>query len=90
MNRVKNFLLCLVLLALAGILHPEWLQMSGTSGMATPASAAVLSNGSGQACNGTGSWHFVNNQTGGSCTPTISATFICAASNLARSGVSTP
>ena len=76
MNRIKNFLLCLVLLALVGILHHQWLQMSGSSGVVSQASAAVLSNGSGQSCNGTGSWHFVNNQTGGACGP-ITAMFTC-------------
>src|SRR5713101_6129498 len=75
MNRIKNFLLCLVLLALAGILHHVWLEMSGTR-IVTPASAAVLQNGSGQSCNGTGKWHFVNNQTTGACGP-ITATFLC-------------
>ncbi len=62
MNRIKTFLLCLVLLALAGILHHQWLQMSGSSAIATQADAAILSNGSGQSCSGTGAWHFVNNQ----------------------------
>jgi hypothetical protein len=76
MKRVRNLLLCLVLLALAGILHHEWLQMSGSSGMATSASAATLSNGSGQACSGTGTWHFVNNKTQGQCGP-LTAEFTC-------------
>ena len=58
MNRIKNFLLCLVLLALAGILHHVWLEMSGTR-IVTPASAAILSNGASQSCKGTGKWHFV-------------------------------
>jgi hypothetical protein len=76
MNRIKNFLLCLVLLAVVGILHHEWLQMSGVSGIATPASAATLSNGSNQACNGTGTWHFVNPQNGGDCEP-LTVVFSC-------------
>jgi len=76
MNRIKTFLLCLVLLALAGILHHEWQQMSGSSGIVTPASAASLSNGSAQTCNGTGTWHFVNPQNGGDCEP-LTVTFSC-------------
>lgn len=68
MNRVKIFLLCLVLLALAGMLHHQW-------DMVTPARAAVLQNGSGQSCSGTGTWHFVNNQTGGACGSGITAVF---------------
>src|SRR5713101_6635870 len=76
MNRIKNFLLCLVLLAVVGILHHEWLQMSGVSGIATPASAATLSNGSNQTCNGTGTWHFVNPQNGGDCEP-LTVDFSC-------------
>jgi hypothetical protein len=76
MNRIKKFLLCLALLALVGIVHHLWLGMSGASGFVTPASAAVLSNGSGQSCTGTGSFHFVNNQTTGQCGP-LTATFNC-------------
>src|SRR5678815_3001418 len=76
MRRTRNFLLCLVLLALAGILHHEWTQMTGRSGLVPEAGAATLGNGSGQTCNGTGKWHFVNNQTGGSCGD-LTATFNC-------------
>jgi hypothetical protein len=76
MYRIRNFLICLVLLAVAGILHHEYLRMSGSSLIATPASAAVLSNGSGQSCAGTGIFHFVNNQTQNQCGP-LTATFNC-------------
>ena len=76
MKRVRNFLLCLVLLALAGILHHQWLQMSGSSGIVTQASAATLSNAFGTECVGTCTWHFVNNQTGGQCGP-LTAYFSC-------------
>jgi hypothetical protein len=42
----------------------------------TPAVAADLSNGSGQSCGDeVGSWHFVNNQTGGAGAGTLTATF---------------
>ena len=71
MNRIKTFLLCLVLLGLAGLLHHQWSQI-----IATPASAATLSNGSAQTCNGTGTWHFVNPQTGGVCQP-LTVIFSC-------------
>ena len=38
--------------------------------------AAELSNLSGQSCgSGTGTWHFVNNQTGGAADGTLTATF---------------
>jgi hypothetical protein len=41
------------------------------------ATAAELSNGSGQTCSGgaVGTWHFVNNQTGGAAAGTLTATF---------------
>src|SRR5438094_10287877 len=76
MNRIKSFLLCLVLLALVGIVHHLWLGMSGASGIVTPASAATLSNGSLQACSGAGTWHFVNPQNGGDCEP-LTVDFSC-------------
>jgi len=76
MNRIRTFLLCLVLLALAGILHHQWLQMSGSSAIATQADAAVLSNGSSPTCNGGGTWHFVNPQNGGDCEP-LTVVFSC-------------
>lgn len=42
----------------------------------SPAMAATLANGNGQTCNGSGVWHFVNNQTTGIQTPgTLNATF---------------
>lgn len=45
-------------------------------GISTPALAAELSNGSGQSCgDGVGVWHFVNNQTGGAASGTLTATF---------------
>src|SRR5215472_2538927 len=81
MTRIRNFLLCLVLLALVGILHHEWLQMSGSSGIVTRAYAADLSNGSGQSCSGTGIFHFVNNQTQGQCGP-LTATFNCSGTTI--------
>lgn len=37
--------------------------------------AADLSNGSGQTCASGGSWHFVNNQTGGAAAGVLTATF---------------
>ena len=76
MTRVRNFLLCLVLLALAGILHHEWTQMTGSSGIEPEVRAAILSNGAAQSCNGGGTWHFVNPQAGGSCPP-LTVLFTC-------------
>src|SRR5215468_10145494 len=76
MKRVRNFLLCLVLLALAGILHHQWLQMSGSTGIVTPASAATLSNSIGTECIGVCTWHFVNNKTQGQC-GSLTAYFTC-------------
>lgn len=37
--------------------------------------AATLSNGSGQSCNGEGTFHFVNNQTGGAAAGVLTALF---------------
>lgn len=45
-------------------------------GITTPAFAAELSNLSGQSCGDlTGTWHFVNNQTGGAAAGTLNATW---------------
>jgi len=46
-------------------------------GISSPAIAAELSNLNGQTCgDGVGTWHFVNNQTGGTQTPgTLMASF---------------
>jgi hypothetical protein len=76
MTRVRNLLICVVLLGVIGVLHHKWLQMSGDSGIVTPASAATLSNGSLQTCSGTGTWHFVNPQNGGDCEP-LTVDFTC-------------
>jgi hypothetical protein len=76
MTKVRNFLLCLVLLALAGILHHEWTQMTGSSGIEPEVRAATLANAVGSACNGAGKWHFINNQTTGLCGD-LTATFSC-------------
>lgn len=45
--------------------------------LAVPAAAvaATLSNGDGQTCAGAGTWHFVNNQTGGASAGTLTANF---------------
>lgn len=69
MSRIKIFLLCLALLGMAGMLHHQWR-------VVTPAQAATLSNGSLQACNGTGTWHFVNPQSNGNCQP-LTVDFSC-------------
>jgi hypothetical protein len=46
-----------------------------TLAIPTAAVAANLSNGSGQTCAGTGTWHFVNNQTGGASAGMLTASF---------------
>ena len=78
MNRFRNFLLCLALLALVGMLHHQWLQMSGGTGLVSTANAAILqaSSGAGDACSGSGTWHFVNPQNGGDCEP-LTVLFSC-------------
>jgi hypothetical protein len=44
--------------------------------LTAPAQAADISNLSGQSCgDGCGTWHFVNNQTGGAAAGTLTATF---------------
>lgn len=50
-----------------------------TAGIAAPiaALAADLSNGFGSTCDGSGMFHFVNNQVGGATTGTITAEFTC-------------
>jgi hypothetical protein len=51
------------------------LATAATFAAVVPVAAATLSNGSGQACSGSGTWHFVNNQTGGAAAGTITAVF---------------
>ena len=79
MKHIRNFLVCLSLLAVAGILHHQWLQMSGGStGLVSQADAASLAPQFFNAqCVGTGKWHFVNPQTGGVCGQTLTAKFSC-------------
>jgi hypothetical protein len=45
--------------------------------LAIPAAAvaATLGNGNGQTCDGAGTWHFVNNQTGGASAGMLTASF---------------
>jgi len=56
----------------------------GTSGAAL---AATLSNANGQTCDGTGSWHFVNNQIGSATSGSITAVFSCGTFTSAQSKV---
>jgi hypothetical protein len=76
MKTVKSLLLCLVLLAVVGVVHHVYMGTSGGSGIVTPALAATLSNGASQTCSGTGTWHFVNPQNGGDCEP-LTVVFSC-------------
>ena len=76
MNRVKNLLLCVGWLPLAVILLLVGTQLPGSSGFALVVRAATLSNAVGSTCNGSGKWHFINNQTTGLCGD-LTATFSC-------------
>ena len=89
MTRIRNFFLCLVLLALAGILHHEWTQLSRSSGIEPQLQAATLKNAFGTVCNGTGKWHFINNQTGGSCQD-LTAQFNCGGTLVTKTVPVTP
>src|SRR5260370_8870508 len=65
MKRTTNFTLLLSVLALVAVAPHQ-------------ARAADLSNDIGATCNGTGTWHFVNNQVGVVLPPgTLVATFSC-------------
>jgi len=70
MKRTTNFTLLLSVLALVAVAHHQ---------LVTPARAADLNPGNiGATCNGTGTWHFVNNQVGpGQPAGTLVATFSC-------------
>jgi hypothetical protein len=77
MNRTKIVTLLLAVVALAAVGHHQLLQMSRT-GLVPAANAAILqaSSGAGDACNGAGTWHFVNPQNGGDCEP-LTVLFSC-------------
>jgi len=69
MKRTTNFTLLLSVLALVAVAHYQ---------LVTPALAADLKNDIGATCNGTGTWHFVNNQVGFFGAPgTLTVTFSC-------------
>jgi len=70
MKRTTNFTLLLSVLALVAVAHHQ---------LVTRAGAADLNPGNvGATCNGTGTWHFVNNQVGALLPPgTLVATFSC-------------
>src|SRR6516165_2217088 len=68
MKRTTNFTLLLSVLALVAVANHQ---------LVTPARAATLANDQGARCNGTGSWHFVNNQTGTTIPGVLTATFDC-------------
>jgi len=69
MNHTKIVTLMLAVLALVAVAHHQF---------ATRARAADLNPGNlGATCNGTGTWHFVNNQTGTTTPGTLNAAFSC-------------
>ena len=51
------------------------LSLALAAGISTSAIAADIHNGIGERCNGTGTWHFVNNQTGGAAGGLLNAQF---------------
>ena len=94
MNRTKIVTLLLAVLVLVAVGHHQLVQMS-TKTLNTPlittADAAILqgSSGAGDMCNGSGTWHFVNNQTGGDCGTGLPAEFMCNGSTVTLSGTQT-
>ena len=51
------------------------LSLALAAGITNTAVAVDLHNGIGAACNGTGTWHFVNNQTGGAAAGLLNVQF---------------
>ena len=51
------------------------LSLALAAGIANTAFAADISNINGQSCDGRGTWHFVNNRTGGAAAGFLSATW---------------
>ena len=79
MNRTKILTLLLAVLALVAVGHHQLTQMSKqvlNTQLVPAAEAADLSNGVGDTCNGTGTWHFVNPQANGDCEP-LTVNFSC-------------
>jgi len=67
MKRTTIIKLLLSVLALVAVANHQ---------LVTPARAADLTNGFGDTCNGTGTWHFVNPQADGACVD-LTVTFSC-------------
>ena len=81
MNRTKIVTLLLAVLVLVAVGHHQLLRMSKqalNTNLVTPVEAATLqaSSGAGDSCTGTGTWHFVNPQSGGICAP-LTVMFSC-------------
>jgi hypothetical protein len=78
MKRTTIVTLLLSVLALVAVGHHQLARRSNQAlcGLATPALAADLTNGFGDTCNGTGTWHFVNPHADGDCEP-LTVTFSC-------------
>jgi hypothetical protein len=81
MSRTKIIMLLLAVVALVAVGHHQLTQMSRqalNTQLVPAAEAATLqaSSGAGDACSGTGTWHFVNPQNGGDCEP-LTVLFSC-------------
>src|SRR5579864_4592193 len=81
MNRTKIVTLLLAVLVLVAVGHHQLTQMSRqalNTQLVPAAEAATLqaSSGAGDSCTGTGTWHFVNPQSGGICAP-LTVLFSC-------------
>ena len=78
MSRSRMIVLMMVVLALVAIGHHQLVSRNMKTDLVPAAEAASLqaSSGAGDSCTGTGTWHFVNPQSGGICAP-LTVTFSC-------------
>ena len=76
MSRSKIVVLMMVVLALVAIGHHQLVSRNMNLVPAAEAASLQASSGAGDSCTGTGSWHFVNPQSGGICSP-LTVTFSC-------------
>src|SRR5437868_3186175 len=76
MSRSKIVVLMMVVLALVAIGHHQLVSRNMNLVPAAEAASLQASSGAGDSCTGTGTWHFVNPQSGGICSP-LTVTFSC-------------
>ena len=67
MSRSKIVVLMMVVLALVAIGHHQLVSRNMNLVPAAEAASLQASSGAGDSCTGTGTWHFVNPQSGGIC-----------------------